>query len=58
MSEPFVFDSRYPLFKTPFGAAACGQTISLRCRPLASESFSTARWWHTRNLQIKPRRPN
>ena len=40
MSEPFVFDSRYPLFKTPFGAAACGQTITLRCRPLASEGFS------------------
>ena len=40
MSEPFVFDSRYPLFKTPFGAVTCGQTVAFRCRPLAAEGFT------------------
>ena len=40
MSEPFVFDSRYPLFKTPFGAVTCGQTVTFRCRPLAAEGFT------------------
>lgn len=40
MSEPFVFDPRYGLCKSPFGAAACGTTVSLHCRPLASEGFT------------------
>jgi len=40
MSEPFVFDSRYPLFKTPFGAVTCGQTVAFHCRPLAVEGFT------------------
>lgn len=40
MSEPFVFDPRHRLCKTPFGAVACGTTVSLRCRPLASEGFT------------------
>ena len=40
MSEPFVFDSRYPLFKTPFGAVTCGQTVAFRCRPLEAEGFT------------------
>ena len=40
MSEPFVFDPRHPLCKTPFGAAACGAVVSLHCRPLASEGFT------------------
>ncbi len=40
MSEPFVFDPRCTLCKSPFGAAACGQEIVFHCRPLASECFS------------------
>lgn len=40
MSEPFVFDPRHPLCKTPFGAARCGDAVSLRCRPLAAEGFT------------------
>lgn len=40
MSEPFVFDPRHPLCKTPFGAVTCGAEVSLRCRPLASEAFT------------------
>ncbi|MDY5612522.1 glycoside hydrolase family 13 protein [Dysosmobacter sp.] len=40
MSEPFVFDSRYSLFKTPFGAVTCGQAVTFRCRPLAAEGFT------------------
>ena len=40
MSEPFVFDPRYPLCKEPFGAALCGQTVSFRCRPLKAEGFT------------------
>ena len=40
MSEPFVFDPRYGLCKSPFGAAVCGTTVSLHCRPLASEGFT------------------
>ena len=40
MSEPFVFDPRHPLCKTPFGAAVCGAVVTLRCRPLASEGFT------------------
>ena len=40
MSEPFVFDPRHPLCKTPFGAVVCGADVSLRCRPLAAEGFT------------------
>ena len=40
MSEPFVFDPRHPLCKTPFGAVPCGDAVSLRCRPLAAEGFT------------------
>lgn len=40
MSEPFVFDPRYPLCKAPFGAAFCGQTVSFHCRPLIREGFT------------------
>ena len=40
MSEPFVFDPRCGLCKEPFGAAACGEAVTLRCRPLASEAFT------------------
>ena len=40
MREPFVFDPRHPLCKTPFGAAVCGSQIALRCRPLAAEGFT------------------
>ena len=39
MSEPFVFDSRSTLYKDPFGAAACGQSITFRCRPLTDDGF-------------------
>ena len=40
MSEPYVFDPRYPLCKSPFGAVVCGKTVSFRCRPLAAEGFT------------------
>ena len=40
MSEPFVFDPRCDLCKTPFGAVVCGQTITLHCRPLTAEGFT------------------
>ena len=40
MSEPFVFDPRCDLFKTPFGAAVCGQEVTFTCRPLTSEGFT------------------
>ena len=40
MSEPFVFDPRCELCKTPFGAAVCGQKVLFTCRPLASEGFT------------------
>ena len=40
MTEPFVFDPRHPLCKTPFGAVVCGADVSLRCRPLAAEGFT------------------
>ncbi len=39
MSEPFVFDPRHDLCKTPFGAVPCGQSVTFHCRPLASEGF-------------------
>lgn len=40
MSEPFVFDPRYPLCKQPFGAVPIGETVTLHCRPLKSEGFT------------------
>lgn len=40
MSEPYVFDSRSPLYKTPYGAVLRGQSVTLTCRPLASEDFT------------------
>ncbi|MEG1658264.1 MAG: glycoside hydrolase family 13 protein [Oscillibacter sp.] len=40
MSEPFVFDPRCGVCKTPFGAVPCGQSIALHCRPLTAEGFS------------------
>nr|WP_326127301.1 glycoside hydrolase family 13 protein [uncultured Oscillibacter sp.] len=39
MSEPFVFDPRHSLCKTPFGAVPCGESVTLHCRPLASDGF-------------------
>jgi len=40
MNAPAVFDSRSPLYKTPFGAVACGEELSLTCRPLSIEGFT------------------
>ena len=40
MSEPFVFDPRCELCKTPFGAVVCGQEVTFSCRPLSSEGFT------------------
>ena len=39
MSEPFVFDPRHSLCKTPFGAVPCGGSVTFHCRPLASDHF-------------------
>ncbi|MBE6995422.1 MAG: glycoside hydrolase family 13 protein [Ruminococcaceae bacterium] len=39
MSEPFVFDPRCDLCKTPFGAVVCGTSVTFSCRPLLSERF-------------------
>lgn len=39
MSEPFVFNPRSSLYKTPFGAVPCGGSVTFHCRPLASEGF-------------------
>lgn len=40
MNTPAVFDSRDPLCKKPFGALACGEGLTLTCRPLAQEGFT------------------
>lgn len=40
MSEPYVFDPRYPLCKQPFGAVPLGETVTFHCRPLRSEGFT------------------
>lgn len=40
MSEPFVFDSRCELCKSPYGAVSCGTAVTLHVRPLAAEGFS------------------
>ncbi len=40
MSEPFVFDPRCKLCKSPYGAAVCGTAVTFTCRPLAREGFT------------------
>ena len=40
MNVPAVFDSRDPRCKQPFGAVACGEGVSLTCRPLCREGFT------------------
>ena len=40
MSEPFVYDSRCGVCKTPFGAVSCGAGLTLHTRPLAAEGFT------------------
>lgn len=40
MSEPFVYDPRCDLCKTPFGAVECGAAVTFHCRPLLSEGFT------------------
>ena len=40
MGEPFVFDPRCPVCKSPFGAVPCGTAVAFHCRPLASEGFT------------------
>lgn len=40
MSEPLVFDPRRAAYKSPFGAAPCGKTITLNCRPPLEERFT------------------
>ena len=60
MPDPYIFDSRDPQCKTPFGAVPSGSKVSLTLRPLRQESYSrailTARFEglnnHTRQLQM------
>ena len=60
MPDPYIFDSRDPQCKTPFGAGASGSKVSLTLRPLRQEGYSrailTARFEglnnHTRQLQM------
>ena len=40
MSEPFVFDSRHPLCKQPYGAVVTGTQVSLHIRPLTRDGFT------------------
>ena len=40
MAEPFVFDPRCHVCKTPFGAVPCGESFTLHVRPLAHENFN------------------
>ena len=40
MNVPAVFDSRDSHCKKPFGALACGEELTLTCRPLAAEGFT------------------
>jgi len=40
MSEPFVFDPRCELCKSPFGAVTCRHSILFRVRPLTREGFT------------------
>ena len=39
MSEPFVYDPRCILCKSPFGAVSCSQLVTYHLRPLCSENF-------------------
>ena len=39
MSEPFVFDSRYELCKSPYGAVLTGTAVTLHTRPLLRDGF-------------------
>ena len=55
MREPFVFDPRHPLCKTPFGAAVCGSQIALRCRPLAAEGFTHCALFSSRSFPASGR---
>ena len=60
MPDPYIFDSRDPQCKTPFGAVPSGSKVSLTLRPLRQEGYSrailTARFEglnnHTRQLQM------
>lgn len=40
MNVPAVFDSRDSRYKKPFGALACGEELTLACRPLSTEDFT------------------
>lgn len=40
MNVPAVFDSRDCHCKKPFGAVACGEELTLTCRPLSKEDFT------------------
>lgn len=40
MSEPYVFDSRHPSCKTPYGAVPCTQTITLTTRPHKDHKYT------------------
>ena len=48
MSEQYVFDSRDTRYKSPFGAVACGTSVSFTLRPLVQEQFRTCTLllWH------------
>ena len=39
MSEPFVFDSRYELCKSPYGAVTTGTAVTLHVRPLQQDGY-------------------
>ena len=40
MNEPAVFNSRDPQYKQPYGALACGEELTLTCRPYSIEGFT------------------
>ncbi|MBE6989698.1 MAG: glycoside hydrolase family 13 protein [Ruminococcaceae bacterium] len=40
MSDRFVFDPRDDRYKSPFGATACGSTVTFTLRPLPDEGFA------------------
>ena len=40
MNLASVFNPRDFCFKKPFGAVACGESLSLTCRPLARDAFT------------------
>ena len=39
MSEPFVFDSRYALCKSPYGAVLTGTAVTFHIRPLLRDGY-------------------